>query len=102
VRLPDERRHRVEVRAKATAEIAADAGGVGMPANASGGGYEGPLSCRQGKPMRPDVASAFDRMGAAARSGARLLLLVTSSYRSDAEQARLFAAQPAPHLFFPL
>ena len=53
----------------------------------------------KGKPMRPDVALAFDRMAAAAREEAALTLLVTSGYRSDAEQARLFAAQPAPQLF---
>ena len=39
------------------------------PAFASGGGYDGPLAYRQGKPMRPDVAQAFDRMAAAARGG---------------------------------
>ena len=38
------------------------------PAQASGGGYDGPLAYRQGKPMRPDVAAAFDRMAAAARA----------------------------------
>ena len=35
---------------------------------AAGGGYDGPLAYRQGKPMRPDVALAFDRMEAAARA----------------------------------
>ena len=45
--------------------------------------------------MRPDVARAFDRMETAARrDGVRLL--VTSGYRSDAEQAKLFAAHPDP------
>jgi hypothetical protein len=96
VRLPDYPRHPVEVRARATAEIVADAGGLGMPGQASGGGYSGPLAYRQGKPMRPDVAGAFDRMAAAARAEAGLTLLVTSGYRSDAEQARLFAAHPDP------
>src|SRR5918997_2661398 len=48
-----------------------------------------------GKPMRPDVAAAFDRLaGAAARSGVQLS--ITSGYRSDAEQARLFARTPDP------
>jgi soluble lytic murein transglycosylase-like protein len=94
VRLPDDRRHPVEVRARATAEIAA--GTLGMPTQASGGGYHGPLAYRQGKPMRPDVSLAFDRMAAAARDEAGLALLVTSGYRSDAEQARLFAAHPDP------
>jgi LAS superfamily LD-carboxypeptidase LdcB len=46
--------------------------------------------------MRPDVALAFDRMAASARSEAGLYLIVTSGYRSDAEQARLFAAHPDP------
>jgi hypothetical protein len=68
VKLPDDRHHPVEVGARATAEIAAGTGGPGMPADASGGGYSGPLAYRQGKPMRPDVAVAFDRMAAAARS----------------------------------
>ena len=84
------------MRARATAEIAVDASGLGMPGQASGGGYDGPLAYRQGKPMRPDVAVAFDRMAAAARAEAGLTLLVTSGYRSDAEQARLFAAHPDP------
>jgi soluble lytic murein transglycosylase-like protein len=96
VRLPDDRRHPVRVRAKATAEIAVDPDALGMAATASGGGYDGALAYRQGKPMRPDVAEAFDRMAAAARKQAALLLLVTSGYRSDAEQARLFAAHPDP------
>jgi len=96
VKLPGERRERVEVRARATAEIAVDPTGLGMPGEASGGGYSGPLAYRQGKPMRPDVAVAFDRMAAAARAEAGLTLLVTSGYRSDAEQARLFAAHPDP------
>jgi hypothetical protein len=62
---------------------------------ATGGGYAGPLAYRQGKPMRPDVAAAFDRLAAAAsRDG--VVLTVTSAFRSDAEQARLFAARPDP------
>jgi len=48
--------------------------------------------------MRPDLAVAFDRMADAARREAGLQLLVTSGYRSDAEQARLFAAHPTPQL----
>lgn len=100
VRLSSEREERVEVRARATAEIAPER--AGTPNVASGGGYSGPLAFRQGKPMRPDVAAAFDRMAAAARDEVGLTLLVTSGYRSDAEQARLFAAQPVPHLLSPL
>jgi soluble lytic murein transglycosylase-like protein len=57
--------------------------------------YTGPLAFRQGKPMRPDVAAAFDRMAhAAAADGVQLL--VTSAFRTNAEQARLFAAHPDP------
>jgi hypothetical protein len=92
-----ERQRRVSVRARATAELRftfATMPGA-MPANGSGGGYSGPLAYRQGKPMRPDVAMAFDRMSAAAR-GAGLTLAINSAFRSDAEQARLFAAHPDP------
>jgi soluble lytic murein transglycosylase-like protein len=46
--------------------------------------------------MRPDVAEAFDRMAAAAQREAGISLLIVSGYRSDAEQARLFAAHPDP------
>jgi hypothetical protein len=62
---------------------------------ATGGGYDGPLAYRQGKPMRPDVALAFDRMAEAAREDG-VTLLVTSGYRSDAEQAELFRLHPDP------
>jgi hypothetical protein len=96
VRVSSDRAEGVEVRARATAEVVADPSDPGMPTQASGGGYTGPLAYRQGKPMRPDVAVAFDRMAAAAHSQAGLTLLVTSGYRSDAEQARLFAAHPDP------
>ena len=75
-------------------------GSGGCPTRASGGGYGGPLACRQGKPMRPDVAAAFDRMSAAA-SGAGVVLLVNSGFRSDAEQAVLFAANPDPRMVAP-
>jgi hypothetical protein len=86
---------RIPVRARATAELLPDAGG-GLPDHASGGGYSGPLAYRQGKPMRPDVALAFDRLSAAAREEAGLFVSVSSGFRSDAEQARLFAAHPDP------
>jgi len=87
---------RVPIRARATAELVPDAGGGGIPGHASGGGYDGPLAYRQGKPMRPDVALAFDRMAAAAREEAGLFISVASGFRSDAEQAALFAAHPDP------
>jgi Transglycosylase SLT domain/D-alanyl-D-alanine carboxypeptidase len=54
-----------------------------------------------GKAMRPDVAVAFDRMAAAAREEAGLALSITSAFRSDAEQARLFAANPNPRWVAP-
>jgi hypothetical protein len=53
IRAPgDERPRPVRMDARATAELAPDIGGLGMPANASGDGYDGPLAYRQGKPMR--------------------------------------------------
>lgn len=67
---------------------------------ATGGGYSGPLAMRQGHGMRPDVALAFDRMAAAAaRDG--ISIGINSGYRSDAEQARLFAANPDPRWVAP-
>jgi D-alanyl-D-alanine carboxypeptidase len=45
--------------------------------------------------MRPDVALAFDRMAAAA-SHDGVSLTITSAFRSDAEQAVLFARHPDP------
>ncbi len=87
----------IPVQARAAAEISPDLGAAyGQPAFGSGGGYDGPLAYRMGKPMRPDVALAFDRMAAAARKEAGLYLSVTSAFRSDAEQAKLFAANPNP------
>jgi hypothetical protein len=86
----------VHVEATAVAEAAAPSSGAGgMPAMASGGGYSGPLVYRTGEGMRPDVAGAFDRMAAAARVEG-ISLLVVSGFRSDAEQAALFAAHPDP------
>src|SRR5215212_7301419 len=45
--------------------------------------------------MRPDVAQAFDRMAEAAR-GDGVDLVISSGFRSDAEQAVLFARRPDP------
>jgi soluble lytic murein transglycosylase-like protein len=50
--------------------------------------------------MRPDVAQAFDRMERAARADG-VALLITSAFRSDAEQAALFAAHPDPRWVAP-
>jgi hypothetical protein len=89
---------RVPVAADATAELAA--GATPAPGIASGGGYRGPLAYRQGKPMRPDVALAFDRMERAAAAGG-IHLIVVSAFRSDAEQAALFAQHPDPRWVAP-
>jgi soluble lytic murein transglycosylase-like protein len=104
VSFPDARsfaplRVRAEVSGQRTewaeAEASPPAARATQPQTESGGGYSGPLAYRQGKPMRPDVAAAFDRLAAAARR-VGIPLLVNSAYRSDAEQARLFAAHPDP------
>jgi hypothetical protein len=85
--------------AKAEVTLAA-ATGSDQPAMAEGGGYAGPLAYRQGEPMRPDVAIAFDRLAAAAR-GAGVALVINSAYRSDAEQQRLWDANPDPRWVAP-
>jgi Transglycosylase SLT domain/D-alanyl-D-alanine carboxypeptidase/Putative Flp pilus-assembly TadE/G-like len=85
-----------EVRNTAVAEAELAPPGTlpgGGPANA--GEYRGPFAHRQGKPMRPDVALAFDRMAAAAHADG-VELIIASAFRSDAEQARLFAQHPDP------
>jgi Transglycosylase SLT domain/D-alanyl-D-alanine carboxypeptidase len=89
VRRGDERRA-VRIDVVAEAELAPTTLDV-----AAGGGYDGPLAFRQGKPMRPDVALAFDRMERAAREDG-VTLLISSGYRSDAEQAELFRLNPDP------
>jgi hypothetical protein len=85
-----EERRRLEIDVVAEAELAPTLFDV-----AAGGGYDGPLAYRQGEPMRPDVALAFDRMERAA-AGDGVTLLVTSGYRSDSEQAVLFSLNPDP------
>jgi soluble lytic murein transglycosylase-like protein len=86
---------RILVAGKATAAIAPLAGvGALLPA-VGGGGYAGPFALRQGKPMRPGTAAAFDQLSAAARRDG-IVLSITSAFRSDAEQAKLFAAHPDP------
>ncbi len=86
---------RAEASAVAEAGAPPSPSSAEMPSMASGGGYSGPLVYRQGHGMRPDVAAAFDRMAAAA-AHAGLTLVVNSAFRSDAEQAALFAAHPDP------
>ena len=93
---------RPRVAASATAEAAAPVatGGIGGPAFGSGGGYSGPLVYRQSEGMRPDVADAYDSMAAAAAADG-VTLIVVSGFRSDAEQAQLFAANPDPRMVAP-
>jgi hypothetical protein len=63
---------RVPVRATATAELAPDARAGGQPSHATGGGYDGPLAYRQGKPMCCLSASGSgSRRAAPATAGAR-------------------------------
>ena len=90
VRQGAERRH-VPIDVVAEAELAP---GI-LDGLDKGGGYDGPLAYRQGKPMRPDVALAFDRLERAARADG-VTLLISSGYRSDAEQAELFRRNPDP------
>jgi soluble lytic murein transglycosylase-like protein len=92
IRLPGGARARG--RALAEAQVALAPGPVGD------GEYAGPFAHRQGKPMRPDVALAYDRLAVAAR-GAGHALIVVSAFRSNAEQARLFAAHPDPRWVAP-
>ncbi len=92
---------RMRTSASAVAEAGAPAtSSDAAPAVGAGGGYTGPLSYRDGEGMRPDVAVAFDRMASAA-ANAGVSLTVTSGFRSDAEQAALFAAHPDPRWVAP-
>ena len=96
---------RVPVAAQAEAEAvpstspSATDGAVG-PQYASGGGYAGRLEYRQGEGLRPDVAAAFDRMAAAAGADG-VSLLISDGFRSDAEQAILWAQNPDPRWVAP-
>jgi hypothetical protein len=94
----DGRRRRIPARARAVAELAP--GATGSPGSRGDGEYTGPLAHRQGKPMRPDVALAFDRMQRAA-SAAGHRLMVVSGFRGNAEQAALFARHPDPRWVAP-
>jgi hypothetical protein len=90
-------RRSVPVSAAAEAELTPPGGGLTGWAT---GAYTGPLAYRQGKPMRPDVALAFDRMAAAA-AAAGVSLVINSGYRSDPEQAALYARHPDPRWVAP-
>ena len=87
IALPGGVRIPATVRARAQAPLFAEDLGDGQ--------YRGPFAQRDGHPMRPDVALAYDRMAvAAARDGHRLV--VVSGFRTYDEQAALFAAHPNP------
>jgi nitroreductase len=98
-RLAERRPIRVAAAAVAEASVPS-ASWTGMPTVAEGGGYSGPLVNRDGEGMRPDVAAAYDLMAAAARR-AGIDLVVVSGFRSDAEQAELFARHPDPRWVAP-
>lgn len=83
------------VEASAVAEAAAPLGAAGGMGMATGGGYSGPLAYRDGEGMRPDVAAGYDQLVAAAAAEG-VAIVVVSGFRSDAEQAALFAAHPDP------
>lgn len=91
-------RRRLKVIAAAEAELASPSGIAAL--SPGPGDYRGPFASRQGKPMRPDVAVAFDRLAAAAAQ-AGLHLLINSAWRSTAEQAALFAKHPDPRWVAP-
>jgi hypothetical protein len=84
----------IPVAAEAEAELSVAPASLGV-GGSTDGEYRGPLAMRQGKPMRPDVAQAFDRMAASARA-AGVGLIINSAFRSNAEQAVLFARHPDP------
>jgi hypothetical protein len=94
-RLKESGGHRIEASAVAEAAAPFGAASSGATGMATGGGYGGPLVYRDGEGMRPDVATAYDQMVAAARADG-VVLTVVSGFRSDAEQAELFAAHPDP------
>ncbi|MEA2315875.1 MAG: hypothetical protein QOD44_64 [Solirubrobacteraceae bacterium] len=88
------------VDGSAVAEAELSVGAIAPAGTPGPGEYAGPLEIRQGKPMRPDVARAFDRMAAAAAADG-VGLIVASGFRTYAEQARLFAARPDPRWVAP-
>jgi hypothetical protein len=87
-------RRRIAVRASAEAEVVPAIAPTTAGADA-GDEYRGALETRQGERMRPDVAQAFDRLAAAARSDG-IALTITSGFRTNAEQAALWKLHPDP------
>jgi hypothetical protein len=100
VSVPGPRGSRVRAVARAGLVVSAAVAGGGATGWATGGGYSGPLAYRDGKPMCPAVAAAFDLMDAAAHAEG-VDLVVVSGFRSDAEQAALFARHPDPRWVAP-
>ena len=86
---------------EATAEAELLAPGM-LPGAAGGSGeYRGPLAFRDGTPMRPDVAVAYDRMAAAARRDGHALVVAaasapTPSRRGSSRRAPTRAGSPGP------
>jgi hypothetical protein len=100
VSVPGPRGSRVRAVARAGLVVSANAAGGGATGWATGGGYSGPLVYRDGKPVCPAVGAAFDLMDAAANAEG-VDLVVVSGFRSDAEQAALFARHPDPRWVAP-
>lgn len=100
VSAPGPRGSRVPAVARAGLAVTASLSDAGPAGWASGGGYTGPLRYRDGRPMCPAVAAAFDLMDAAAHD-AGIDLVVVSGFRTDAEQAILFARHPDPRWVAP-
>jgi hypothetical protein len=95
-----DRRPANRVRVRGHAEAGLKPTGSGFAITGGDGEYKGPFAYRQGKPMRPDTALAFDRMERAA-AGAGIHLIIVSAFRSNAEQAALFARNPDPRMVAP-
>lgn len=94
----DGRRHTAPLVGAAEATLSPPSGAAALDPGA--GDYGGPFAYRQGKPMRPDVAAAFDRLDRASRS-AGVGLVINSAWRSSREQAALFAQHPDPRWVAP-
>ena len=91
-------RQPIRVVASAVAEASAPVSSwTGMPAQAEGGGYSGPLVYRDGEGMRPDVAAAYGRMAVAARR-AGIDLVVVSGFPLRCRAGRALRAPSRPAL----
>jgi hypothetical protein len=90
-------RERLEVRKGRSAPITASAEAELAPLGADPGltGVRVRRWLQEDNPTHPDVTLASDRMEGAARADS-VALLINSGFRSDAEQAILFARHPDP------